>query len=194
MSKTIKQIADELGVSKTAVRKKMTPEVQTKFAVKVSGVVFIDEEGERLIKQGFSRDIPQTKVSGVSGEVSGVCGNQFAEVSSEISGEVSGQPCQESPLYDILKLELQAKNEQIAILQSELSKERQHSREQAEKIAVLADQAQRLQLAQMRDSPEGLPPISGEPVGKQQVPAPAELKQKKGFWKNIFKKRNEDFF
>lgn len=131
----------------------MTPEVQTKFAVKVSGVVFIDEEGERLIKQGFSKERPQTEVSGVS-----------------------GQPCQESPLYDILKLELQAKNEQIAILQSELSKERQHSREQAEKIAVLADQAQRLQLAQMRDSPESLPPITGEPVGEHQVPAPAELK------------------
>ena len=45
--------------------------------------------------------------------------------------------------------ELQAKNEQIVALQAELSKERQHSREQAERIAVLADQAQRLQLAQM---------------------------------------------
>lgn len=138
MSKTIKQIAEELGVSKTAVRKKMTPEVQTKFA--------------------------------------------------EVSGEVSGQPCQESPLYDILKLELQAKNEQIATLQSELSKERQHSREQAEKIAVLADQAQRLQLAQMRDSPESLPPITGEPVGEQQAPAPAAPVKKQGFFERILKK------
>lgn len=40
--------------------------------------------------------------------------------------------------------------EQIAALQAELSKERQHSREQAGRIAVLADQAQRLQLAQMQ--------------------------------------------
>ena len=40
--------------------------------------------------------------------------------------------------------------EQIAALQAELSKERQHSREQAERIEVLADQAQRLQLAQMQ--------------------------------------------
>ena len=46
-------------------------------------------------------------------------------------------------------MELQAKNEQIAALQAELSKERQHSQKQAEKIAVLADQAQKLQLAQM---------------------------------------------
>lgn len=53
-------------------------------------------------------------------------------------------------LYEILERELQAKNEQIVALQAELSKERQHSREQAERIAVLADQAQRLQLAQMQ--------------------------------------------
>ena len=53
-------------------------------------------------------------------------------------------------LYEILERELQAKNEQIVALQAELSKERQHSREQAERIAVLADQAQRLQLAQRR--------------------------------------------
>lgn len=53
-------------------------------------------------------------------------------------------------LYEILERELQAKNEQIAALQAELSKERQHSREQAERIAVLADQAQRLQLDQMQ--------------------------------------------
>lgn len=127
----------------------MTPEVQTKFAVKVSGVSV----------------------------------NQFAEV--------SGQTCQESPLYDILKAELQAKNEQIAALQSELSIERQHSREQAEKIAVLADQAQRLQLAQMRDSPESLPPITGSPVGEQQASAPAELERKQGFWDKLFRKQKE---
>lgn len=48
--------------------------------------------------------------------------------------------------------------EQIAALQAELSKERQHSREQVERIAVLADQAQRLQLAQMQQQPE--PPRS----------------------------------
>lgn len=47
------------------------------------------------------------------------------------------------------------KNEQIAALQIELSKERQHSWEQAEKIAMLADQAQHLQLAQMQQQIEG---------------------------------------
>ena len=65
--------------------------------------------------------------------------------SEEKTAEVDGQ----NRLYEILERELQAKNEQIAALQAKLSKERQHSREQAERIAVLADQAQRLQLAQI---------------------------------------------
>ena len=65
--------------------------------------------------------------------------------------EVDGQ----NRLYEILERELQVKNEQIAALQIELSKERQHSREQAEKIAMLADQAQHLQLAQMQQQIEG---------------------------------------
>jgi len=39
---------------------------------------------------------------------------------------------------------LNAKNEQIRVLQAELAAERQHSREQAGKVATLADAAQRL--------------------------------------------------
>jgi hypothetical protein len=35
-------------------------------------------------------------------------------------------------------------------LTAELAKEREHSREQSERMAVLADQAQKLQLAQMK--------------------------------------------
>jgi len=95
VSKTIKEIAEEIGVSKQAVFKKM------------------------------KREPLSTGLQGLTTTVDG-----------------------QNRLYEILERELQAKNEQIVALQAELSKERQHSREQAERIAVLADQAQRLQLAQ----------------------------------------------
>lgn len=39
---------------------------------------------------------------------------------------------------------------QVEQLQAELSKERQHSRDLAERLATLTDQAQQLQLAQMQ--------------------------------------------
>lgn len=89
--------------------------------------MIVSVDGEKLIKQAFSRCEPST-------------------TDNQLTVEVDGQ----NRLYEILERELQAKNERIAALQAELSKERQHSREQAERIAVLADQAQRLQLDQMQ--------------------------------------------
>jgi predicted transcriptional regulator len=101
--KTIKQIADEIGVSKTAVRNKITLEVQTKFAEKVCGVVYISDEGERLIKTAFSEKRPQTKFAEVSA-------NKFSQVSSEVSA-----------LITMLQKELDIKNEQIRELNARLA-------------------------------------------------------------------------
>ena len=81
-------------------------------------------------------------------------------------------------LMQLIK-ELEVKNEQIVSLQEELSNERQHSRELAEKIVVLADQAQQLQLAQM--APQSALPDT-EPA-----PLPAQP-QRKGWWNRIFRR------
>lgn len=82
------------------------------------------------------------------GEVFGIEAEETIEQSGQ--PELNIQANLEKTLYDILKAELEAKNEQIASLQAELAEERRHSREQADKIAVFADQAQKLQLAQMQ--------------------------------------------
>lgn len=46
--KTIRQIADELGVSKTAVRKKITDEIRNQFAETIGNVIYISKQGETL--------------------------------------------------------------------------------------------------------------------------------------------------
>jgi Predicted transcriptional regulator len=97
--KTIKQIADEIGVSKTAVRKHLTDEVKTKFAETVSGTIYINDAGEMLIKSAFEQNVPQTKFAGVSA-------NQFVEVSTLVS---------------MLQGELEIKNEQIRELNNRLA-------------------------------------------------------------------------
>ena len=97
--KTIKQIADEIGVSKTAVRKYLTDEVKNKFAKTVSGTIYIDDTGENLIKSAFEQKVSQTKFAGVSA-------NQFAEVSTLVS---------------MLQGELEIKNEQIRELNNRLA-------------------------------------------------------------------------
>lgn len=57
MGKTIKQIADELGVSKQAVhQKRKSKELSAKlqpFTTTIDGVVYISIDGEKLIKQAF---------------------------------------------------------------------------------------------------------------------------------------------
>ena len=130
--KTIKQIADEIGVSKQAVQKRIAREPlhSSVYASidKVGGVLYIAYTGEMLIKQAFSNN---DCIQGAD--------NVYTPTYTP-----------ETPLYDILKAELEEKNKQIEELQRELSKEREFSREQAKEMSVLADQAQKLQLAQMK--------------------------------------------
>lgn len=78
-------------------------------------------------------------------------------------------------LYELLKKELDHKNKLIEDLQNELSEERKHSREQSERIAVLASQAQYLQLEQKIDNLEIVTDVQEKP------------KEKRGLWRKIFK-------
>jgi len=154
--KTIKQIADEIGVSKQAVhQKRKSKELTTAlqpFTTTVDGVVYIDVDGEMLIKSAFST-IARKHVDGA-----------FTTTVDEPFAPVDGQ----KTLYDILKAELDAKNEQIATLQSELAAERQHSREQSDKLAILAEQAQMLHAGTMKKQiAEGDLSVESEEVKKK---------------------------
>lgn len=57
--KTVKQIADEIGVSKQAVQQKMKKEPLStnlkKLSAMVDGVIYIDADGESLIKSAFPK-------------------------------------------------------------------------------------------------------------------------------------------
>lgn len=134
--KTIKQIADELGVSKQAVQKRIAREPLHSsvyaYIDKVGGVLYIAYTGEMLIKQAFSE------------------GDRIQVADNQTDNQPTTVYTPDNPLYEILKGELEAKNKQIEELTAELAKEREHSREQSERMAVLADQAQKLQLAQMK--------------------------------------------
>ena len=61
--KTIRQIADELGVNKQAVhQKRKSKELSTvlqPFKSTIDGVIYIDVDGENIIKSAFSSSILQ---------------------------------------------------------------------------------------------------------------------------------------
>lgn len=104
MSKTIKEIADELGVSKTTIRNKMTADFREKWVqtLTANGVktLVITEEGVNALKSIFRG------------------GNQTANLGAKLTEN------QFAPNEDF-KAELKAKNEQIEKLQKLLDQSQQ---------------------------------------------------------------------
>ena len=74
--KTIRQIADEIGVSKQAVFKKIKRESLSTslqgLTATVDGRLMVEVDGEKLIKQAFSEIAPSTKNAEKTAEVDGV--------------------------------------------------------------------------------------------------------------------------
>lgn len=104
--KTIKQIAEELGVSKTAVRKKIE-NLGLHSGLRKNGNQFvIDEKQEKLIKSAFFEEK-----------------DKKTETKSETSSRTETETVFD--LVSVLEKELSAKNEQIAHLQKLLDQEQQ---------------------------------------------------------------------
>ena len=82
----------------------------------------------------------------------------------------------------LLQGQLSAKDEQITDFTAELAKEREHSREQSDKIAVLVNQSQKLQLAQMK------PYLTDGIADPQETEAPPE---KPRLFQRLFEKSNK---
>lgn len=119
---TIKQVADSLNVSKTAVRNYMDEDFREKYTTKDDkGVITITPEGCKLLSENIGKQAENTE-------------KQFSE----------------TELVTIPRSVLTMMERQIEQLQEELSKERQHSRELTDKIAQIADQAQHLQAGTMQ--------------------------------------------
>lgn len=115
--KTIKQIADELGVSKTAVRKKIE-NLGLRSSLQKNGNQFaIDENQEKLIKSAFSESEAETRT----------------ETNSQTETETV------SALVSMLQRELDAKNEQIAHLQKLLDQEQQLRMVTEQKLLQIED-------------------------------------------------------
>ena len=144
--KSIKEIADSIGVSKQAVFKRIKKEPLSTslqgLMDKVDGRLMVTVDGEKLIKQAFFDNAFQP----VDDKPTTVDDNQFTDKLSETESVLSVLKA----TIDSLQVQLQVKDEQIEKLTSALDAEREHSRVLSDKVVVLADQAQKLQLAQMQ--------------------------------------------
>lgn len=148
--KTIKQLADELGVSKEAIRKQVAKLPPTTVTTGNNRTTLINSSGEVVLKT-----LVTTK----------------ATTKSPTTANTTDK------LYDILQAELDAKNKQITDLTAQLDEERKHSREQSKQLAALADTAQRLHAGtlqqQLIGSSADEPPLADEPTNDAPEPEKA---------------------
>ena len=143
MSKTVKQIADELGVSKQAVhQKRKSKELSIAlqpFTSTVDGVVYISVDGENLIKQAFLKNDRKQ----IDGKLSSTVDASFTP---------SFTPPEDSEVVFL--------RGQVEKLQAELEKEREHNREKdkqlLETLNKLAESQAALSAGQAADKQKAL--------------------------------------
>ena len=104
--KTIREIADEIGVSKQAVFKKIKREPLSTslqgLTSTVDGRLTVSVDGEKLIKQAFSAGTPSTNHQPVDGVVDG-----------QVDGPVDGMIAVLQATIDTLQGQLEVKDRQI---------------------------------------------------------------------------------
>lgn len=166
--KTIKQIADELGVSKQAVHQKRKKEPLSTnlqpFTEIIDGVVYISKDGEKLIKQTFS------KIG--SSKDSDIYVNKFTTV-DDFSENFS-------VVIEVLQKQLEIKDKQIADQQkniNELTASLEH-------VTNSLKAAQALHAGTMQQHFENLPTIS-----EQQEDQTEEPERKERFINRFFRKK-----
>lgn len=114
--KTIRQIADEIGVSKQAVFKKIKREPLSTslqgLTATVDGRLMVEVDGEKLIKQAFSEIAPSTTDNQLTGAIDGLVdapSTKNAEKTAEVDGVISVLQA----TIDTLQGQLEVKDRQI---------------------------------------------------------------------------------
>ena len=114
--KTIRQIADEIGVSKQAVFKKIKREPLSTslqgLTATVDGRLMVEVDGEKLIKQAFSEIAPSTTTNRLTGAVDGLVDAPSTK-NEEKMAEVDGVISVLKATIDTLQGQLEVKDRQI---------------------------------------------------------------------------------
>lgn len=178
--KTIKQMADELGVNKDKVKYQVR-KLPSEHLVKMGNITYLTDDGILKLKElilGKTIGNPSGKTDDYP------VNNRVTLPEDKISGE--------NELYNILRAELDSKNEQISALQAELSVERTHGREQADKLSDLA--AQLAELTRNNQLLLGVEQSRTNPALRSEdetvVHNGAGKERKKGFFQRFRKNQN----
>lgn len=180
---TVKEFAELAGVSVQSVYQRLNTTLKDysrlENGLKTISIKALEELYSIKVEQVFNQDFKEPLKSSEINDLENVFSNDFKGNFKEPFNEPLNNPLKSDEIKEKDNSEVLFLRNQIEWLQTELTKERQHSKELAERIAVLADQAQKLQLAQMN------PQISAE-QNQEAEPKTETETPKKPWWKSLF--------
>ncbi len=152
MAKTTKQLADEIGVSKSAVRKQLTEDFRVQHVHEVGNILQIDDAGVQIIRDHFG---------------SGTTGDKNSEVHTRTAHEHTRTPhstrtntdenamwSDRNPadieLIQVLKDQLEQRNQEIKRRSDEMA-EMQRLMDQSQQL-LLSTQTENARLLALQDS------------------------------------------
>lgn len=175
--KTIRQIADEIGVSKQAVFKKIKREplstsLQGLMAT-VDGRLMVQVDGEKLIKQAFSEIIPSTTDNQLMDAVDSLVDTPSTK-NEEKTAEADGVISVLQATIDTLQGQLEVKDRQID--------------QQAQTITRLTDALAAAQQTVAAAQALHAGTIQQQLITGETTVGQQEVKKKQGFWSKFFSK------
>lgn len=150
MPKTILELSKEIGVSKTAISKLLTPENRKLYVSKKGNRLLINDEGVNLIRAHFNGDTTNQSANNEN------FANSNANNENKTANSV-GDLNQE--LVDALRAELAEKNRQLAVKDEQIStvhtlldQQQKLTLQANQQISKLETQVKQLQLAQPNET------------------------------------------
>ena len=176
--KTIRQIADEIGVSKQAVFKKIKREPLSTslqgLTATVDGRLMVEVDGEKLIKQAFSEIAPSTTTNRLTGAVDGLVdapSTKNEEKMAEVDGVIS-----------VLKATIDTLQGQLEVKDRQIEQQAQTIIRLTDTLAAAQQTAAAAQALHAGTIQQQL--LTGEAGVDQQEPAP---EQKRGWFSKLFR-------
>lgn len=169
MKKTIKELADEFSISKTAIRKRMTDEFRAEYTETINGVIYISETGCELIAETILKT-PETIQETIPGTP-----ETFAETMQTTDQKPQTQY---DDLIQLLKNTIASLENQLTIKDKQI--EELNSRLSEASAALLATQSNLTESQQALMNAQALHAADKYLEDKE---------QRNSFWHKIFKKK-----
>ena len=176
---TIKELADELGVSKQAIRKHLEKLPPTLSVTKKDNAIYLDTDVSRFVR---------SKVTRVTDNVTGkVTSNQFNEKGTKKNLKREENPTNTYEVEKILTEQLKIKDKQLAEKDKQLQTMQKLLDQQQQLSLQTNKQIEKLQLQLSNESAEDLIRSTNNPLVNDENEN-SEVVENKSFFSRIFKR------